>query len=85
MFPRFGYRQSHPNKHKNEDQKQSATEASTIETICTANSNKGGNLSTSADTIPEVDISDLANLIADISIHHDAQDTPSIQGRSVSK
>ena len=38
------------------------------------------NLSTSTDTIPEVDVSDLANLSADVSIHHDAQDTPSLQG-----
>ena len=29
------------------------------------------NLSTSADTIPEVDVSDLTNLSADISIHYD--------------
>ena len=31
LCPRFGNRQSHTNKHKNEDQKQLATEASTIE------------------------------------------------------
>ena len=63
-----------------EDQTQSATEASTIETICTANSNKVMNLSTSMDTIPKVGVSDLANLSADISIHHDAHDTPSLHG-----
>ena len=38
------------------------------------------NLSTSADTIPEDDVSDLANLGADVSIHHDARDTASHQG-----
>ena len=38
------------------------------------------NLSTSADTIPEDDVSDLANLSADESIHHDAWDTASLQG-----
>ena len=38
------------------------------------------NLSTSTDTIPEVDVSDLANISADVSIHHDVQDTPSLQG-----
>ena len=80
MFPRFSNRQSHTNKHKDEDQKQSATEASTIETIHTSNSNEGMNLSTSADTIPEDDVSDLANLRAEISIHHNAQDTASHQG-----
>ena len=36
-------------------------------------------LSTSTDTIPEVDVSDLANLSADVSIHHDVWDTPSLQ------
>ena len=80
LFSRFGNRQSHTNKHKNEDQKQSATEASTIEKICTANSNKGMNLSTSADTIPEVDISYLANLSENISIHHNVWDTASLHG-----
>ena len=80
LFPRFSNRQSHTNKHKNVDQKQSATEASTIETIHTTNSNKGMNLGTSADTIPEVDVSDLANLSADVGIHHDAWDTASLQG-----
>ena len=38
------------------------------------------NLSTSTDTIPEVDVSDLSNLSTDVSIHHNAQDTPSLQG-----
>ena len=38
------------------------------------------NLSTSTDTIQEVDISDLANLSADVSIHHDACDTRSLHG-----
>ena len=80
LFPRFSNRQSHINKHKDEDQKQSATEASTIETLSTSNSNKGMNLSTSANPIPEDDVSDLANLSADVSIHHDAQDTASLQG-----
>ena len=84
LFPRFGYRQSNTNKHKNEDQKQSTAEASTIETIHTAYSNKGMNLSTSTDTIPEVDVSDLANLSADISIYHDVCDTIT-SWRSVSK
>ena len=80
LFPRFINRQGNTNKHKNEDQKQLAAEASTIETICTANSNKGTNLSTSADTIQEVDISDLANLSADVSIYHNVCDTPSLHG-----
>ena len=38
------------------------------------------NFSTSVDTIPEDDVSDLANLSAGISIHHDAWDTTSLQG-----
>ena len=37
-------------------------------------------ISTSADTIPEDDVSDLANLSADVSIHQDAWDTASLQG-----
>ena len=80
LFPRFGNRQGNTNKHKNEDQKQSATEASNIEPICTTNSSKGMNLSTSTDIIWEVDASDLANLSADISIHHNACETPSLHG-----
>ena len=80
LFPRFGNRQSNINKHKNEDQKQSTTEASTIETTCTTNNNKSMNLSTSTNTIQEVDVSDLANLSTDISIHHNVHDTPSLHG-----
>ena len=38
------------------------------------------NLSNSADTIKEVDVSDLANLSADVSIHHNVHDTPSLHG-----
>ena len=80
MFLRFGKRQGQINKHKDEDQEQSAPEASTIETICTTNSSKGMDLSNNANTIPEDDVSDLANLSTDISIHHDAQDAASHQG-----
>ena len=80
LFPRFGKRQSQIDKHKDEDQEQSATEASTIETVCTINSSKGMDLSNNVDTIPEDDVSDLANLSADVSIHHDAQDAASHQG-----
>ena len=80
LFLRFGKRQSQINKHKDEDQEQSATEASTIETICMTNSSKGMDLSNNADTIPKDDVSDLANLSTDVSIHHDAQDAASHQG-----
>ena len=38
------------------------------------------NLSTSRDTIQEVDVSDLANLSMDIGILHDAHITPSLHG-----
>ena len=38
------------------------------------------NLSTSTDTIQEVDVSDLANLSTDVSIHHNVHDTPSLHG-----
>ena len=76
LFPRFSNRQSNANKHK----KQSATEASNIEAINTANSSKGINLSTSTDTIQEVDVSNLANLSTDVSIHDDGHDTPSLHG-----
>ena len=80
LFPRIGIRQSQVSKHKNEDQEHSATEASTIETICSTNSTKGMDLSNNTDTIPEDDVLDLVNLSTDISIHHDAQDTASHQG-----
>ena len=79
LFPRFSKRQSQVSKHKDEDQEQSATEASTIETIHTTNSTKGVDLSNNADTIPKNDVLDLGNLSADISIHHDAQETASHQ------
>ena len=75
LFPRLGNRQSQVSKHKDEDQEQSATETSTIETICSTNSSKGMDLSNNPDTIPEDDVLDLVNLSVDISIHHDAQDT----------
>ena len=69
LFPRFSNRQGNTNQHKNEDQKQSATEA--------ANSSKGMNLSTSIETIQEVDVSDLR---VDISMHQDAHETPALHG-----
>ena len=78
LFLRFNNRQNNFNKHKDRHQKKSVTEASNLETICTTNSNKGMNIST--DTIQEVDVSDLANLSADIGIQHDAHDTPSLHG-----
>ena len=80
LFPRFSNRQGNTNKHKNEDQKQSATEASNKGPIHTVNSSKGMNLSTSTDTIQEVDVSDLGNPSADVSIHHEWHDTPSLHG-----
>ena len=80
LFLRFSNRQSNTNKHKNEDQKQSTTEASNIEKICTTNTSKGMSLSTSTDTNQEVDVSNLANLSKDISIHHDVCYTPSLHG-----
>ena len=76
MFPRFSNRQDNTKKHKDEHQKQSATEAS----IHTTNGNKGMNISTSTETIQEVDVSDLANLSMDVGIHHDVHDTPSLHG-----
>ena len=77
LFPRFGNRQSNT---KMKTRKQSATDASNIELIHTINSSKGMNLSTSTDTIQEVDVSVLANLSTDISIHHDVHDIPSLHG-----
>ena len=79
LFPMVGKRQSQVSKHKDEDQEQSATEASTIEAICTTNSTKGMDMSNNADTIPDDDVLDLVNLSTDISIYHDAQDTASHQ------
>ena len=78
LFLGFNNRQNNSNKHKDEHQKQSVTEASNLETIHTTNSNKGMNIST--DTIQEVDVSDLANLSMDIGIDHNAHDTPSLHG-----
>ena len=78
LFPRFNNRQNNSNKHKDEHQKQSVTEASNLETIHTTNSNKGVNIST--DTIQEVSVSDLANLSTDVGIHHEVHDTPSLHG-----
>ena len=80
LFPRFSNRQGNTNKHKDEDQKQSTTKALNIEAIPTDNAGKGMSLSTSTDTIQEVDVSDLANLSMDISIHHDVCDTPLLHG-----
>ena len=80
LFPRFGNRQGNTNKHKNEDQRQSTTKASNMEATHTAETSIGMNLSTSTDTIQEVDVSDLANLSTDVSIHHDVHDTPSLHG-----
>ena len=69
LFPRFGNRQGNTNKLDNEDQRQSAAKA--------ANSSKGTNLSTSMDTIQEVDVSDLS---MDVSIHQDVHEVPSLHG-----
>ena len=80
LFPRYGNRQGNTNKHKNEYQKKSATEALNIEAIHTDNASKGMSLSTSTDTIQEVNASNFANLSTDISILHDAHDTPSLHG-----
>ena len=38
------------------------------------------NITTSAETIQEVDVSDLTNLSMDVSIHHDVNDTSSLHG-----
>ena len=77
LFPRFSNRQGNTNKHKNEDQNQSATKASNIEPMPTTNSSKGTNLSTSIDTIQEVNVSDLS---ADVSIHQNVHATPALHG-----
>ena len=45
--------------------------------MCTTNSSKGANLSTSIDTIQEVNVSDLS---ADVNIHEDACETPALHG-----
>ena len=79
LSSRFGNRQSQVNKHKDEDQEQSVTETSTIETIHSTNSTKDLDLSNNPDMVPEDDVLDLVNLSADVSIHHDAQDTASHQ------
>ena len=75
LFPRFNNRQNNSAKHKDEHQTQSVIEASNFKTLCNTNGNKGINVS--ANTIQEVNVSDLADLSRDTG-HHDAHDTPSL-------
>ena len=72
LFPKFNSRQNNSAKHKNKHQTQSIIEASNFKTLCNTNGNKGINIS--ADTIQEVDVSDLVDLSMD-AVHHDACNT----------
>ena len=79
LLPRFRKRQGQIDNQKDEDQEKSATEASTMETIHTISSSKGTELGNNADTVFEDNASDLANLCADVSIHHDMHDAAPYQ------
>ena len=79
LLPRFGKRQSQIDNHKDEDQEQSATEASAIKTMHTISSSKGTELGNNVDTVSEDNASDLANLCTDVSIHHDMHDAAPYQ------
>ena len=75
LFPRFNSKQTNANTHINKHQTQTVIEASNSETLCN-NGNKGINIST--DTIPDVDVSDLADLSTD-AVHHNVHyTTPSL-------
>ena len=58
LLPRFGSKQTNPNKHQNENQVQTVIEASNTEAF----NNGNADLNVSTDTIADVDISDLAYL-----------------------
>ena len=74
LIPRFRKRQSQMDNHKDEDQEQTAAEASTVKTIHTISSGKGTELGNNVDTASEVDASDLANFCADENAHHNIHD-----------
>ena len=66
--------ESQINDHKDEDQEQTAAEASTIKTIHTISSGKGTELGYNVDTASEGNASDLANFCTDKSAHHAMHD-----------
>ena len=68
LLPRFRKRQM--DNHKDEDQEQTAVEASTIKMIHTISSGKGTELGTNVDTASEGNASDLANFCADKNAYH---------------
>ena len=76
LFPRFSSKQTDSNKHKNQNQGQSVIEPSNTEAF---NNNGNKDLNVSMDTIPDVDISYLADLSSN-AVHHETCDNPSLHG-----
>ena len=75
LFPKFNNRQNNSDKPKGKLQTQSVTKASNFKILHNTNGNTG--ISLSADTIQEVNVSDLVDLSMDAG-HHNACDTPSL-------
>ena len=73
LLPRFGSKQTNPNKHTNENQVQTIIKASNTEAF---NNNGNTDLNDSIDTISDNDISDLAYLSPN-AVHHETHDNPS--------
>ena len=67
LLPRFGSKQTNPNKHTNENQVQTIIEAPNTEAF---NNNGNIDLNVSTDTIADVDISDLEYLSPN-AVHHE--------------
>ena len=74
LLPRFGSKQTNPNKHQNENQVQTILDASNTEAF---NNNDNADLNVSTDTIADIDISDLAYLSPN-PVHHETCDNPSL-------
>ena len=74
LFPRFGSKQTNPNKHANENQVQTIIEASNTEA---SNNNGNTDLNVSTYTIADADISDLAYLSPN-AVHHKTHDNLSL-------
>ena len=75
LLPRFGSKQTNPNKHTNKNQVQTIIEAPNTEAF---NNNGNVDLNVSTDTIADIDISDLEYLSPNV-IHHKTCDNLSPQ------
>ena len=75
LLPKFGSKQTNPNKHTNKNHVQTIKEASNTEAF---NNNGNVDLNVSTDTIADVDVSDLAYLSPN-AVHHETHNNPSLQ------